>query len=258
MVHKDVHGIRGAADDWLGQVPTAEGFADLGGMLEPLIRYTIALWEMDPEREQHSPTLAIATPKNSAHCRWMGQILFKQLSGVENFHVIPPLELGELNSIEAPLLRSPRPIHDPSTRAQVGWFNTHFRQWERGDRAAMPNPVKVGGLLNPQQCLERAAEGQRVLAGMTAAHTILQILTSTGVYTANAVLGPDREGALATGTFPATHVRYGYAHIYEYPPMEESPIQITAEPVRVRNLLPPLILPSLSQPPNETPHLPFV
>jgi len=257
IVHKDIGGIRGAPNDWFGQVPTMEGFADLGGMVEPLVNYTIALWQMDPEREHHNPTLAIATPKNSPHCRWMGEILYRRLSRVDDFNVIP-LELDELNSIEAPLTRAPRPIYDRSVRAQVGWFNTQFKQWESGERAAMPNPVKAGGKLNPRQCLERAAKGQKILAGITAAHTILQILTSTGVYTANAVLGPDRERALATGVFPATHVQYGYAHIYEYPPMEEVPIRITDEPVQVRRLVPPLALPPLSPPPGELPHLPFV
>lgn len=253
---KDRDGIRGAPPDRLGRMPTIEGLADLGGMIRSLADYTIALWRSDPEQASNRPTLIVATPRNSEHCRWMGDILVGNLSRDNNITVTKH-ELAELNSIDPPLVKQPTHTLDREARLRVERFTDEFSMWEAGVGTMMPDPRAVGDTRSPLDHLRRAARGQHIIAGMTMAHAAVQILTSTGGYLANAVLAPDAEEALATGVFPATPTKYGFAHIYEYPPLELRPIRITSEPVQLRHLVAPQPLAPFGTLSEGLPNVPF-
>ncbi len=224
-------------------------------MIRPLADYTHAVSLLGHGRDVVEPTIAIASPKHSEHCWKIAQLIATSLARSGEIIVINH-QLSELDSVHAPWLKYP-PL-DNTTRLAVERFTAEFDEWEAGTRQAMPDPRTVGGTMSPYDYVQRADVGQRIIAGMTGAHVALQVLTSTGVYLANAVLGPSAEEALATGIFPATPTPYGAAHIYEYPAGEYQPVQLTAEPVRLRHLVPPQIMPPLQLPHNDISSLPIV
>lgn len=237
-VAKNDEGTRGAPADWRGYFPTREGYIDLGFIPRRVASYAMALCKMDQNQDVVGPTIAIVTPKKNVHCRQMGQLIGTGLSRFGGVTVLRR-ELAELDSIDTPpLLRVPPGALSRQDRIAAEGFAKEFIQWENGIRPAMPDPRAVGDTRSPVDYLQRALEGQRKIAEITAAHLILQLMTTTGGHLANAALSPNIEEALATGIFPATPMDYGTGHIYEQLPGDQ-PRRITERTVRLKNLTPP-------------------
>jgi len=238
-VGKDDIGVRGEAREWTLQIPTTSGFDDLRESIVPIGMYTVKLWQQaGGSRRRDRPTLLIAAPERNAHCSWIANRYKERLETRKGDTIDPALlvirqDLALLNGLCAPLAqRQPRSLHS-KVRPRVRQFNADFNAWEDGCRPDMPDPRLAGSNTSPGDYLRQVYHGQEVLAAMDA-DFVLQLVSSTACYAAQAALSPDPEPAITSGVYPARKIPYGSALIYEL--SDQPPRQLTPAPIKLAEL----------------------